>query len=119
MSFQALDLTTALRPSLLPEEILLFVQDTVGLYEGYADSGVSWRIDHQSLEKITDSALPRLGNTRYQNCRTAMHTSRLIDYAMLTIQAPEKILMLSNSEISNATNSMYVANQTIGFGDSS
>jgi hypothetical protein len=29
------DLTTALRPSLLPEETLLFVQDAVGLYEGY------------------------------------------------------------------------------------
>ncbi|KAL8674828.1 MAG: hypothetical protein Q9168_000809 [Polycauliona sp. 1 TL-2023] len=29
-----LDLTTALRPSLLPDETLLFVQDAVGLYEG-------------------------------------------------------------------------------------
>ena len=27
--------TTALRPSLLPDETLLFVQDAVGLYEGY------------------------------------------------------------------------------------
>ncbi|KAJ5096167.1 hypothetical protein NUU61_005523 [Penicillium alfredii] len=34
MFFKALDLTTALRPSLLPDEILLFVQDAVGLYEG-------------------------------------------------------------------------------------
>ncbi|KAL3441250.1 amidase signature domain-containing protein [Aspergillus insuetus] len=30
----ALDLTTALRPLLLPDETLLFVQDAVGLYEG-------------------------------------------------------------------------------------
>ena len=35
MFLQPLDLTTALRPSLLPDEILLFVQDAVGLYEGY------------------------------------------------------------------------------------
>ncbi|KAL1975782.1 hypothetical protein VTN31DRAFT_4174 [Thermomyces dupontii] len=34
MLFKALDLTTALRPSLLPDETLLFVQDAVGLYEG-------------------------------------------------------------------------------------
>jgi ESCRT-II complex subunit VPS36 len=34
MFLQPLDLTTALRPSLLPEEVLLFVQDAVGLYEG-------------------------------------------------------------------------------------
>ena len=35
MFLHQLDLTTALRPSLLPEETLLFVQDAVGLYEGY------------------------------------------------------------------------------------
>jgi ESCRT-II complex subunit VPS36 len=34
MFLQHIDLTTALRPSLLPDEILLFVQDAVGLYEG-------------------------------------------------------------------------------------
>ncbi|PYH97432.1 Vps36-domain-containing protein [Aspergillus ellipticus CBS 707.79] len=34
MFFKPLDLTTALRPSLLPDETLLFVQDAVGLYEG-------------------------------------------------------------------------------------
>lgn len=34
MFLQQIDLTTALRPSLLPDEILLFVQDAVGLYEG-------------------------------------------------------------------------------------
>ncbi|KAF2877409.1 EAP30/Vps36 family-domain-containing protein [Massariosphaeria phaeospora] len=34
MFLRQLDLTTALRPSLLPEETLLFVQDAVGLYEG-------------------------------------------------------------------------------------
>ena len=36
MFLQSLDLTTALRPLLLPEETLLFVQDAIGLYEGYA-----------------------------------------------------------------------------------
>ena len=34
MFLQPLDLTTALRPALLPDEALLFVQDAVGLYEG-------------------------------------------------------------------------------------
>ncbi|KGO71007.1 Zinc finger, RanBP2-type [Penicillium italicum] len=34
MFFKSLDLTTALRPLILPDEILLFVQDAVGLYEG-------------------------------------------------------------------------------------
>ncbi|RAL13677.1 ESCRT-II subunit protein VPS36 [Aspergillus homomorphus CBS 101889] len=34
MFFKPLDLTTALRPALLPDETLLFVQDAVGLYEG-------------------------------------------------------------------------------------
>ncbi|KAJ5090536.1 hypothetical protein N7532_009220 [Penicillium argentinense] len=34
MFFKSLDLTTALRPLLLPDEALLFVQDAVGLYEG-------------------------------------------------------------------------------------
>ena len=35
MFLKQLDLTTALRPSYLPDEVLLFVQDNVGLYEGY------------------------------------------------------------------------------------
>ncbi|KAG7287333.1 hypothetical protein NEMBOFW57_006842 [Staphylotrichum longicolle] len=34
MFFKHIDLTTALRPSYLPDEDLLFVQDNVGLYEG-------------------------------------------------------------------------------------
>lgn len=34
MSLKQIDLTTALRPSLLSDEVLLFVQDSVGLYEG-------------------------------------------------------------------------------------
>ncbi|KAI9044249.1 ESCRT-II subunit protein VPS36 [Aspergillus affinis] len=34
MFFKPLDLTTALRPLLLPDETLLFVQDAVGVYEG-------------------------------------------------------------------------------------
>ncbi|KAG7116576.1 Vacuolar protein-sorting-associated protein 36 like [Verticillium longisporum] len=34
MFLKSIDLTTALRPSYLPDEVLLFVQDNVGLYEG-------------------------------------------------------------------------------------
>jgi ESCRT-II complex subunit VPS36 len=35
MFLKHIDLTTALRPSYLPDEVLLFVQDNVGLYQGY------------------------------------------------------------------------------------
>lgn len=35
MFLKNVDLTTALRPSYLPDEVLHFVQDNVGLYEGY------------------------------------------------------------------------------------
>jgi len=35
MFFKQIDLTTALRPNLLSDEALLFVQDAVGLYKGY------------------------------------------------------------------------------------
>jgi ESCRT-II complex subunit VPS36 len=35
MFLKNIDLTTALRPSFLPDEVLRFVQDNVGLYEGY------------------------------------------------------------------------------------
>lgn len=34
MFLKHLDLTTALRPSYLPDEVNLFVQENVGLYEG-------------------------------------------------------------------------------------
>ena len=40
MSLTSIELTTALRPSLQPDETLLFVQDAVGLYEGYDDVDV-------------------------------------------------------------------------------
>lgn len=41
MFFKSLDLTTALRPLLLPDETLLFAQDAVGLYEGYVNHSVA------------------------------------------------------------------------------
>lgn len=34
MFLKGIDLTTALRPSYLDGEVLIFVQDNVGLYEG-------------------------------------------------------------------------------------
>lgn len=34
MFLKQVDLTTALRPAYLPDEVLLYVQDNVGLYEG-------------------------------------------------------------------------------------
>lgn len=40
MFLKQLDLTTALRPAYLPDEVLLFVQDNVGLYEGYGPTAL-------------------------------------------------------------------------------
>ncbi|KAL8807849.1 MAG: hypothetical protein Q9182_000498 [Xanthomendoza sp. 2 TL-2023] len=57
-----LDLTTALRPSLLPDETLLFVQDTVGLYEGKFkipgfQTGYAYLTSHRAC--YVDNAEPR------------------------------------------------------------
>ncbi|KAL8812590.1 MAG: hypothetical protein Q9200_000921 [Gallowayella weberi] len=62
MSLQQLDLTTALRPSLLPDETLLFVQDTVGLYEGKYkipgfQTGHAYLTSHRAC--YVDNAEPR------------------------------------------------------------
>ncbi|KAL8940557.1 MAG: hypothetical protein Q9216_002744 [Gyalolechia sp. 2 TL-2023] len=57
-----LDLTTALRPSLLPDETLLFVQDAVGLYEGKFkvasyQNGYAYLTSHRAC--YVDNAEPR------------------------------------------------------------
>lgn len=65
MSLKQIDLTTALRPSLSPDEVLLFVQDNVGLYEGYAESSSS-----QHSWKLT----VYVGNIRFQSTKMAMPT---------------------------------------------
>ncbi len=44
MFLKHIDLTTALRPSYLPDEVLLFVQDNVGLYEGYVHTSSARRL---------------------------------------------------------------------------
>jgi hypothetical protein len=64
MFLHQLDLTTALRPSLLPEETLLFVQDAVGLYEGY----VHVRRRRYPL------LIHRIASSRYPSTRMASHT---------------------------------------------
>ncbi|KAI6711435.1 vacuolar protein-sorting-associated protein [Diplocarpon mali] len=66
MFLKHIDLTTALRPSYLPDEVLLFVQDNVGLYEG------KFKIpDHQNGQVYLtshricyiDNASPRMNST--------------------------------------------------------
>ncbi|KAL8692576.1 MAG: hypothetical protein Q9218_002424 [Villophora microphyllina] len=62
MLLQPLDLTTALRPSLSPDETLLFVQDAVGLYEGKFklpayQSGHAYLTSHRLC--YVDNAEPR------------------------------------------------------------
>ncbi|KAI0160296.1 Vps36-domain-containing protein [Xylariaceae sp. FL1272] len=46
MFLKQIDLTTALRPSYLPDEVLLFVQDNVGLYEG------KFKLPNQQLGQV-------------------------------------------------------------------
>ncbi|TEA16823.1 Vacuolar protein-sorting-associated protein 36 [Colletotrichum sidae] len=46
MFLKHIDLTTALRPSYLPDEVLLFVQDNVGLYEG------KYKLPHQQNGQV-------------------------------------------------------------------
>lgn len=67
MFFQAVDLTTALRPSLLPDETLLFVQDAVGLYEGYA-------MPTFYLHDRPATRLTWVESTRFQTTSVAMPT---------------------------------------------
>jgi len=56
MFLQQIELTTALRPSLLPGEILLFVQDAVGLYDGCVllSQPISFRGPHQLSTNASD-----------------------------------------------------------------
>lgn len=63
MFLHQIDLTTALRPSLLPDETLLYVQDAVGLYEGYV------YIVEFCIETLTPP-----GNTKYPSTRMDTHT---------------------------------------------
>lgn len=65
MSLKQIDLTTALRPSLSPDEVLLFVQDNVGLYEGYAESS--------STEECYKLIVYTV-NIRYQSIKMGMST---------------------------------------------
>ena len=59
MFLRQLDLTTALRPSLLPDETLLFVQDSVGLYEGKYKIPKHWNMYSMNTLKWT---MPTLFN---------------------------------------------------------
>lgn len=81
MFLQPLDLTTALRPILLPDEALLFVQDAVGLYEGCVSL-------YNSRERFNSKAL--IGSTRYLAYRMGMRTLPRIGHATLIIWSPER-----------------------------
>jgi hypothetical protein len=82
MVFKQVDLTTALRPSLLPNETLLFVQDGVGLYEGY-------EIRRWTLQPGLTIAP---GNSRFQIVSKAQSISHLYVYATLMRRSLVKIL---------------------------
>lgn len=62
MSLSPVDLTSALRPSLFPNEALLFVQDAVGLYKGKAkladyQNGQTYLTTHRAC--YVDNVTPR------------------------------------------------------------
>lgn len=80
MSFQQIELTTALRPSLLPGETLLFVQDAVGLYDGcvlLSPNPYSSQEPHQLCKQVSD--------------QMAVISSYRILYAILTHLIHQKI----------------------------
>jgi ESCRT-II complex subunit VPS36 len=54
MFLKHIDLTTALRPSYLPDEVLLFVQDNVGLYEGSVNLRPTCKITIRREEAYTN-----------------------------------------------------------------
>ena len=70
MFLKHIDLTTALRPSYLPGEVLLFVQDNVGLYEGYAAS--AFPSPHGMSIQVLMNTMP--GNTKSPIIKTAKST---------------------------------------------
>lgn len=78
MFLQPLDLTTALRPSLLPDEALLLVQDSVGLYEGF--------VIHHSGSHSPTLIVIFLANTRFQISKMGMPILQVIEPAMWTIR---------------------------------
>jgi hypothetical protein len=65
MFLKHIDLTTALRPSYLPDEVLLFVQDNVGLYEGYVTL-IALAIQQAENKKLTKRVT---GNTKSQTIK--------------------------------------------------
>ena len=65
MFLKHIDLTTALRPSYLPDEVLLFVQDNVGLYEGYIIL-IALAIQQAKNKKLTQRIT---GNTKSQTIK--------------------------------------------------
>ncbi|KAI1310439.1 EAP30/Vps36 family-domain-containing protein [Xylaria venustula] len=52
MFLKQIDLTTALRPSYLPDEVLLFVQDNVGLYEGCSRARSKYKLPNQQCGQV-------------------------------------------------------------------
>lgn len=70
MFFKSLDLTTALRPLLLPDETHLFVQDAVGLYEG-------WVTPHVWTHLHTDMDLRKYKIPNYQNGHAYLTSHRV------------------------------------------
>lgn len=60
MSLKRIDLTTALRPSMLPDEVLIFVQDNVGLYEGYVSkASILTRMLISYFQEVQDTRPPK------------------------------------------------------------
>jgi hypothetical protein len=72
MFLQQVDLTSALRPTLQPDESLLFVQDNVGLYEGYV---------FLAIRPILKSN-PCSESIKFQIIKMVTSISRLIESAM-------------------------------------
>jgi hypothetical protein len=76
MFLKSIDLTTALRPSYLPDEVLLFVQDNVGLYEGYAH-GFRAKILLYGMERANTFLCRKYKIPDYQNGSVYLTSHRI------------------------------------------
>ncbi|KAH6958408.1 hypothetical protein HG530_010005 [Fusarium avenaceum] len=126
MFLKHIDLTTALRPSYLPDEVLLFVQDNVGLYEGkfklpnqqngqvYLTSHRVCYVDKQEPRKHS-VALDLKDVERYEFYAGFLKSSAKVTL----IPKPPKRSSYHSRAISNASNSYRNTSGSPGHSDSS
>ncbi|CZR67763.1 related to VPS36 protein, involved in vacuolar protein sorting [Phialocephala subalpina] len=119
MFLKHIDLTTALRPLNLPDEVILFVQDNVGLYEGkykipnhqngsvYLTTHRICYVDNEDPRK-NSAAIDLKEVERYE-----FYAGFLKSSAKITLyQKPDKRSSIQNRAVSNLTQAQYSRSAT-------